>query len=353
MNALIKNNEICLSESFRVSDLERLSDLMCQHAQSEKQKLLKIKIEKNCKISPLSLLCLKQTYPELLIYSEETPSEKFQKSSITTATIHVQSIFTEIGKNAYSFCHEIKYIIRFISQAFKEIYYILLTPKIFRLRETITQIDQCGFFAIGIVCLVTYLIGIVIAYLMGNQLQYYGANIFVVDGVVVSMCRELSPILVAIVVAGRSGSAFAAQLGSMKLNQETDALEAMGLRTFQVLVIPRIIGLMISLPFLVILGDIFGIFGGMCISRLHLDISFEHFIERLFVVLKPRQVAVGLIKAPIFALFIAAIGCKLGLEAEANSVSIGNNTTKTVVQSIVSVILLNAAAAVLFTNLGI
>lgn len=258
-----------------------------------------------------------------------------------------------IGKASLDFINEVKSIYSFVKKIGREIILSLKNPKSFRYKETITQIDQSGFFAIGIVCLVTFLIGIVVAYLMGNQLQSYGANIFVVDGVAIAMCRELSPILVSIVVAGRSGSAFAAQLGSMKLNQEIDALEAIGLRPIQMLVIPRILGLMICLPLLVILGDISGILGGMLISNFHLDVSYANFIDRLNIVLKPRQILVGLIKAPIFALFIAAIGCKLGLESAPNAVSIGNNTTRTVVQSIVSVILINAAAAIIFTQFKI
>ena len=217
----------------------------------------------------------------------------------------------------------------------------------------VSQIDSCGVLALPITALVNFLIGIVITYLLGNQLQYYGANLFVVDGIASSMTRELSPILVAIIVAGRSGSSFAAQLGSMRLNQEVEALEVMGLSADNILVIPRILALMIIMPLLVIVGDIFGILGGMVIGSLQLDIGVDNFIERLYQVLKLKNIYVGMVKAPFFALFISAIGCRLGLSAEPNSVSIGNNTTSTVVQSIVSVILLNAIFAVIFTNLGI
>jgi phospholipid/cholesterol/gamma-HCH transport system permease protein len=276
-----------------------------------------------------------------------TNSKNYNKKTIIT------NLLISTGISFLQFKEEVNETFFFVKIFLKELKKNLTSPKNFRFKETVSQIDQSGFFAIGIVSLVTFLIGIVIAYLMGNQLRYYGANIFVVDGVAVAMCRELSPILVAIVVAGRSGSAFAAELGSMKLNHETDALEVMGLKPFQILVIPRVIGLIISLPFLVLIGDIFGILGGMFISNIHLDITYANFLERMNLALKPQQVFVGLIKAPVFALFIATIACRLGLNSEPNAVSIGNNTTKTVVHSIVSVILLNATFAIIFTQLGI
>jgi phospholipid/cholesterol/gamma-HCH transport system permease protein len=244
-------------------------------------------------------------------------------------------------------------IIMFVIGMLKEIFFTLVYPKRFRFKELISQIDQTGLNAIPICALVTFLIGIVIAYLLGNQLQYYGANIFVVDGIAVAMCRELSPILVAIIVAGRSGSAFAAQLGSMRLNQEVEALQVMGLSSYSVLILPRIMALMITMPILVVVGDVFGILGGMTISYIHLEVSPENFVERLKMVLPVRHLFVGLGKAPLFALFIASIGCRLGLKAAPNAISIGFFTTKTVVQSIVSVILLNAAIAIILSNIGV
>lgn len=351
MKIKVDKNEILISESFRVSDLKEILKLLPNETESRAR--YKIKIDNNCEISDLSMLCIKSTINSTNLILPNNKNLKLPTFTTNDQNLKKQDLLEKIGRLGISLAKEISSIASFLNQTIKEFFIIVKEPKKLRTREIIAQIDHCGYFAIGIVSLLTFLIGVVIAYLMGNQLQYYGANIFVVDGVVASMCRELSPILVAIVVAGRSGSAFAAQLGSMKSNQEIDALEAMGVRTFQILVLPRILALIISLPFLVILGDIFGILGGMFISNIHLGISYENFIERIYMVLKPKQIIVGLIKAPLFALFISAIGCKLGLEAEPNSVSIGNNTTKTVVQSIVSVILLNAIAAIIFSNLGI
>jgi phospholipid/cholesterol/gamma-HCH transport system permease protein len=263
------------------------------------------------------------------------------------------SLIESIGRNGVEIWRETISILSFVTGIVKEIVLMLVFPKRFRVREVVSQIDYTGLNAIPICALVTFLIGIVITYLLGNQLKYYGANIFVVDGISVAMCRELSPILVAIIIAGRSGSAFAAQLGSMRLNQEVEALKVMGLSSYSVLIIPRIFALMITMPILVVVGNIFGILGGLCVSYIHLDVSPDNFIERLKMILPPKHIYIGLSKAPLFALFIASIGCRLGLDAAPNAVSIGQNTTKTVVQSIVSVILLNAAIAIILSHMGI
>jgi phospholipid/cholesterol/gamma-HCH transport system permease protein len=221
------------------------------------------------------------------------------------------------------------------------------------LKELFIQLEQCGLNAVPVVTLVMFLIGTVIAYLFAGQIEKYGANIFIVDGVTIAICRELSPVIVAIIVAGRSGSAFTAQLGTMKLNEEVDALFTLGLSRMRVLIIPRVTALFICLPILVAVGDLIGILGGIAVADFRLGVLPETFIQRMHEVLKIKHVMVGLIKAPIFAIFIAIIGCKMGLTVENNARSVGLNTTSTVVQSIVSVILLNAGFAVLFVELGI
>ena len=229
----------------------------------------------------------------------------------------------------------------------------LRAPFHIRWKELAVQLERACLDAIPVVALVNFLIGVVIAYLFATQLEKYGGNIFVVDGVGTAMCRELAPLIVAIVVAGRSGSAFTAQIGTMKLNEEIDAMLTLGLSPMQVLVLPRLLALMIALPLLVFIGDAAGIFGGMLIAHSQLSITMTTFIDRLQVVIYPRTFMVGIIKAPVFAAFIAIIGCRMGLRVENNARSIGLNTTSTVVQSIVSVILLNAVFAVIFVQLGI
>jgi phospholipid/cholesterol/gamma-HCH transport system permease protein len=185
------------------------------------------------------------------------------------------------------------------------------------------------------------------------QAQQYGATIFVVDGVGIAICRELSPILVAVIVAGRSGAAFTAQIGAMKVQEETDAISTLGLSPIQVLVIPRLVAIVVGLPLLVFVGDLAGIGGGIVISSLQLDISPTMFVNRLHAVLPMSAFVVGVAKAPVFAAFIATIACRMGMSVERDARSVGEHTTSTVVQSIVWVIVLDAVFAVVLQRLGI
>ncbi len=230
---------------------------------------------------------------------------------------------------------------------------VLRKPRRFRLRETVSQFEAVGLDAIPIVALVNFLIGVVFAYLLGVQAQRYGANIFVVDGVGLAICRELAPLLAAVIVAGRSGAAFTAQLGTMKVQEEIDAISTLGLSPIQVLVIPRLVAIVVALPLLAFVGDLAGIGGGMVVGALQLGISPAAFIDRLHVTLPLSYVIVGLAKTPVFAAFIALIACRMGLLVARDARSVGVNTTSTVVQSIVWVIVLDAVFAVVFQFLEI
>lgn len=262
-------------------------------------------------------------------------------------------ILAQIGKRATETGTLLVQLLEFIGESANDFVVSFLRPRLFRLKELFVQLELGGIDAIPIVVLVTFLIGIVIAYLFGIQIEKYGANIFIVDAVGLAICRELSPILVAIIVAGRSGSAFTAQIGTMKINEEIDAMKILGLSPMRVLVIPRMLALMISMPLLVFVGDVAGILGSMVISDLRLGITGVTFLERLHAVLPVRSFLVGMMKAPVFAAFIAVIGCQLGLAVENNARSVGIHTTATVVRSIVAVILLNAAFAIIFVELKI
>lgn len=262
-------------------------------------------------------------------------------------------ILARIGKGSVETASLLTRLVEFVGASAAEFAQSAIRPQRLRIKELFVQLELAGVDAISIVMLVTFLIGIVIAYLFGIQIEKYGANIFIVDAVGLAICRELSPILVAIIVAGRSGSAFTAQIGTMKLNEEIDAMETLGLSPMRVLVVPRMLALMISMPLLVFVGDVAGILGSMLISDLRLGITGITFLERLHVVLPVRSFLVGMIKAPVFAAFIAIIGCQLGLAVENNARSVGINTTATVVRSIVAVILLNAAFAIIFVELKI
>jgi phospholipid/cholesterol/gamma-HCH transport system permease protein len=236
--------------------------------------------------------------------------------------------------------------LEFLGRTLAELAHTALHPRTLRLKELFAQLGQVGVQSIPVVALVTFLIGVVMAYMLGLQAEKYGANIFVVDGVALGITREFAPLIVATIMAGRSGAAFTAQLGTMKLTEEIDAIRTLGLEPAKVLVLPRVLALVITLPLLVFVGDIAGLAGSMLMAAGTLDISPQAFIERLHVALKPRHYLIGLAKAPVFALFIAVIGCRMGLSVSRDTRSIGINTTSTVVQGIVAVILIDALFAV-------
>jgi phospholipid/cholesterol/gamma-HCH transport system permease protein len=233
------------------------------------------------------------------------------------------------------------------------LWHLLVSPRRLRIKELAAQFEQVGINAIPVVALVTFLIGVVFAYLLGLQAEKYGASIFVVDGVALGMTREFSPIIVAVIVAGRSGAAFTAQLGTMRLTEETDAIRVLGLSPMDVLVIPRLLALMVALPLLVFVGDVMGNVGAMFMADTMLGITPTTYVERLQAALKAKHFVVGLVKAPVFAFFISIIAIRMGMTVSRDTRSIGLNTTSTVVQSIVSVILLDAVFAVVFQKLDI
>lgn len=228
-----------------------------------------------------------------------------------------------------------------------------MQPRRFRSRELFAQLAQVCVAAIPVVALVTFLIGLVIAYLLGLQATQYGASIFVVDGVALGLTREFSPLIVAVILAGRSGSAFAAQLGTMAITEEIDAIRTLGLSVEQVLIVPRVLALVVAMPLLVFVGDVVGLFGAMTIADHMLDIGPDQFLERLRYALAPRHLVIGLVKAPVFAFAVALIGCRMGMTVSRDARSIGRNTTSTVVQAIVLVIVLDALFAVLLQARGL
>jgi phospholipid/cholesterol/gamma-HCH transport system permease protein len=229
----------------------------------------------------------------------------------------------------------------------------LRRPSLIMVGETIKHIYYTGVQAIPVVVVITFLIGIVTAHQAAGQLEKFGATVLVVDLVSISITREMGVLLAAIMVAGRSGSAFAASLGVMKLNEEVDAMRVMGLNPNQMLVIPRILGLVIALPILTIFADIAGIAGGALIAIGTMGISSLQFIERVAYSTDLTDFYVGLSKAPVFALLIAMVGTLRGMQVNFSAEELGLKTTTAVVQSIFMIIVADAFFATLFTRLGI
>jgi phospholipid/cholesterol/gamma-HCH transport system permease protein len=224
-----------------------------------------------------------------------------------------------------------------------------------RLRPTsiARHVYDTGITAMPIAALIAFLISVIVAYMSAQQLRSFGAEIFVVDLVTIGVLRELGVLLTAIIVAGRSGSAFAAEIGSMQLNEEVDALRAMGVDPYEALVLPRLVGLVIALPLLTVVADIIGLMGGALLCRFLLDIPITQYLYRVNESIAPTTFWVGIIKAPIFALLIGMAGTYRGMQVRNSSRELGHLTTVAVVQSIFLVILADALFAVLFMELNI
>ena len=226
-----------------------------------------------------------------------------------------------------------------------------LRPRAFRVPSLVRHVYETGITAIPIVALIAFLISVIVAYLGAQQLSRFGANIFVVDLVTISVLREMGVLLTAIIVAGRSGSAFAAEIGVMQLNEETDALRAMGINPIEILVVPRILALVVSLPLLTVIADAMGLAGGGLLSLLNLHIPLPQFTSRLRDALAPTTFWAGLVKAPVFAVLIGMVGAYRGMQVRESARELGRLTTMAVVQSIFMVILADALFAVLFVQL--
>ncbi len=227
------------------------------------------------------------------------------------------------------------------------------SPGRLRLTSFAFHLEQVGLNALPIVGLLSFLIGVVLAYQGADQLRQFGAEIFVVNLLGISILREIGILMTSIIVAGRSGSAFTAQIGTMKVNQEVDAMRTLGLDPVEVLVLPRVLALMVALPLLGVYANVVGLFGGALMAYFTLDITLGQFLRQLQLAVDTTTLFVGLVKAPVFALVIAMVGCYEGLKVTGSAESVGQLTTRSVVVSIFLVIVLDALFSILFSYLGI
>ncbi len=244
-------------------------------------------------------------------------------------------------------------ILEFLGLTLHRLVRCLLMPWRLRKASLVTHMDETGFKAMPIVILMGFLIGVVLAFQGATQLKQFGAEIFVVELISISILRELGILLTAIIVAGRSGSAFTASIGSMKVQEEIDAMRTLGLDPIEVLVVPRVLALIIVLPILGFVADIAGLFGGALMSWIDLGVSPGMFLTRLKENTDVWQLAVGLIKAPFFALVIGVIACWQAMQVKGSSESVGQRTTASVVQSIFMVIAIDALFSIFFSEVGV
>lgn len=280
------------------------------------------------------------------IFNEEYmlnfPQEERESSNFFYET---GQAFFQSFKNFLTFC-------QFLGLFLIKFFFLLFHPKYFRLKETSNYIKSAGIDALFIVCLTSFLLGFVLAYIGALMLAKFGAGIYIVEVMGVLALREISPLIAAIVVAGRSASSFTAEIGVMKLTEEIDAMKTMGFDPFYFLIMPRIIALVLFMPIIIFLADLANIFGQMIISYIVLNIDFSLYLEQFQSSVSINHFLVGIIKAPFYGLVISNIACLRGLEVDDNSASIGKLTTRSVVNSIFSVIAVDAVAAIIFEQLG-
>ncbi|NDP41410.1 MAG: MlaE family lipid ABC transporter permease subunit [Aromatoleum sp.] len=264
-----------------------------------------------------------------------------------------RQIVIQLGKGAHDARHEALDVITFVGRAASWTVSAMIHPHSLRPASISRHVAETGIHALPIIGLMAVMIAVVIGYQGVAQLRPYGGEDFTINLVAVSVLREMGVLITAIMVAGRSGSAFTAEIGVMQTREEVDALKVMGIEPMQVLVVPRVIALVITLPLLTFVADIMGLIGGAAISQFLLDVSPTQYLTRLPRVVDGSDLFVGLFKAPIFAFFIACIGCMHGLRVSGSAESVGRETTRAVVKSIFLVLVLDAFFSILFEKLGV
>ena len=267
--------------------------------------------------------------------------------------ITVRTLFESVGTRVFLFADHLSGFVRLLGQIVLDVGRFVRAPHAGPWREISANLYRSGAQALGITALVGFLIGIVLSYLSAKQLKQFGADIFIVDLLGVAIIRELGPVLAAILVAGRSGSAMTAALGVMRVTEELDALTVMGIPHGFRLIMPKVLALACAMPLLILWTDAVALFGGMVAAKLQLDLSISYFFNALPNAVKIANLWLGLGKGIVFGILIALVSCHFGLRIEPNTESLGQGTTSSVVASITVVIIADAIFAIAFSNVGI
>ena len=257
-----------------------------------------------------------------------------------------QGIFVRLGEKTYEVMLDMKYAVSFIGSIALSLGHHLIHPKALRRADTLDYMQRTGVDGLPIVALISFLMGLIMAFMSSVQLEQFGANIYVASLVALSMTRELGPIMTAIIVAGRSGSAFAAEIGTMKISEEVDALFTMGFDPVGFLVIPKLIAAVIMVPILTLFSDIFAIAGGLLVGVFMLDLTVGSYVAQTLDTLTLFDVFWGVLKSAVFGLLITWIGCLRGFRVSGGAASVGQATTSAVVSSIFLIILFDSIFSV-------
>lgn len=264
-----------------------------------------------------------------------------------------RQFFIVLGREFVAWLRDMRDLLAFFGQLAVVSTRLLRRPGRLRMRSTVYHLNHVGLLAVPIISLLAFLISLVLGYQGVAQLSKFNAQTFTLDAVAVSMLREMGVLLTSIMVAGRSGSAFTAQIGVMKLNQEVDAMRTLGLDPFEVLVLPRVIAIVIALPLLTFVADMVGLFGAITVGVTMLDMSLAQCLYRIEATVKLNTFLVGMVKAPVFALLIGLVGCLRGLQVKNAADEVGKQTTIAVVQAIFLIIMADAMFSILFTLLKV
>ena len=263
------------------------------------------------------------------------------------------NLIYNIGKSTVEKIHQINGVMVLVGDLSLRIIDAFGQWRRFHFSSIASNIDSAGIRALPIVGLLSLLIGVVLAYQMGLQLQTYGANIFIAYLSGMAIFREFAPLITAIIVAGRTSSAFTAQIGSMKINEEIDALRTMGLSPTELLVLPKFIGLLLIFPLLIVWADIFSLIGAMFMSKTMLGVGYFEFLGRLKSSVGIKQMMLGLYKAPVFAMIVVIVGCFQGFAVQSSADNIGSQTTKSVVQALFLIIVADAIFSIIYSWMGV
>jgi phospholipid/cholesterol/gamma-HCH transport system permease protein len=298
---------------------------------------------------PVRLINLRPEHQALLDLVQERRASAGAAPPLPVARGALERLGRRVGAHTR---HAIEFL-AFVGEAAMALARLALRPGRFRWRALFGNIETAGVHALPIIALLSFMMGVVIAYQGGQQLKFYGANLFIVELVSLTMLRELAPLITAIIVAGRTGSSYTAQIGTMQITEEVDALRTIGIRPMDLLVLPKLLALTVVLPLLTTFADAVSVFGGMVLAQVMLDVSFSDFLDRFPRVVTPISFLLGIGKTPVFAAIIALVGCYQGFQVRGGADSVGRHTTVSVVQSIFLVIAADALFSIILGGVGL
>jgi phospholipid/cholesterol/gamma-HCH transport system permease protein len=291
--------------------------------------------------------------PEFARTLRTVSAQAAEQAAAPLPTVAAPTVLHALGRGTLDALGQTVALLGFVGESAHALAGSIRHPGRLRWRPVLHNIRSAGFDALPIVGLLSFLLGVVVAYQGADQLRKYGANIFVADLVGLSMLREFAPLITAIIVAGRSGSAYAAQIGTMSVTEEIDAMRTLGIAPQELLVLPKVFALLVALPLLTVFADILGVLGGMLMARAQLGVGYAEFLDRFVKAVGVTAYLIGLCKAPVFAFIIAMVGCFQGFQTRGGADSVGRQTTRSVVQAIFLVIVADALFSVAFSALGL